>query len=155
MSDSGWSIVSYQDHREQQIGNVVKTQEARFQAAKIGWARLGTSRTQVAIEEPPRQPPPLLPPSATTTFTAPFPSAAGAPTSPKRRDSKKTAGKEFPRTEEGEKAERESRESYNLWCLYFLLTTGLAKGTSFGRKIKNSLLGGKNPYKAEKERQGD
>lgn len=145
--------MSYQDHREQQIDNVIKTQEARFQqAAKLGWARLGTSRTQVAIEDPPRQPPPLLPPSAITT--APVPSAAGAPTPPKRRDSKKAAAKEFPRTDEGEKAEREPRESYSLLRLDFLLTTGVAKGTSFGRKIKISLLGGKNPYKAEKERQG-
>lgn len=157
MSDSGWSLVSYQDNREQQIDHVIKAQEARLQqATKLGWARLGTSRTQVAIEEPPRLPPPLLPPSATTT--APFPSAAGAPTPPKRRDSKKAAGKEFPRAEDDEKAEREPCESYGLLCLDVLLTMGIAKGPSFGRKLKTSLLGGKNPFlsskAAEKEKQG-
>ncbi|KAF8599608.1 hypothetical protein BDV93DRAFT_297435 [Ceratobasidium sp. AG-I] len=144
MSDSGWSFVSLQEQHDQQIHNVIKTQEARIQQATggmLGWARLGASTTRVQIENsnPLPPPPPLLPPSG--AVGGPGSTAAGAPTPPKQRDSKKTAAKEFPRTEEGEKAGREP-----------------TKGASFGRRLKTSLLGGKKPVLpsnvTEKERPG-
>ena len=124
MSDSGWSLVSYQDQHEQQINDVIRTQEARLQqttSGVMGWARLGASTTRVQIENPNHlpPPPPLIPPSA--TIAAPAPTAAGAPTPPKQRDSKKTAAKEFPRTEEGEKAGREPSQSCLLLYSSFLI----------------------------------
>lgn len=161
MSDSGWSFVSYHDQHEQQIHDVIKTQEARLQQASggmLGWARLGASTTRVQIENPNPLPPPpaLLPLSA--TIAAPAPTAAGAPAPSKQRDSKKAAAKEFPRTEEGEKAGREPCEFCRLQYPDFVLTASLAKGPSLGRRIKTSLLGGKRPVLpdkvTEREKQG-
>ncbi|KAG8768809.1 hypothetical protein FRC12_005374 [Ceratobasidium sp. 428] len=130
--DSDWSVISF---HEQQVETARKKQEMIQESITASVAnlshrrRLGTSRTHYQMEQPPSEfgvpPPPPL--DASTTVSAPIPIPAAAP-STSRRSSKKPPPTAFPKTEENEKFEQPS------------------KGQSLGRKIRTSLLGGKNPF---------
>ncbi|KAG8758654.1 hypothetical protein FRC12_009947 [Ceratobasidium sp. 428] len=130
--DSDWSVISF---HEQQVETARKKQEMIQESITASVAnlshrrRLGTSRTHYQMEQPPSEfgvpPPPPL--DASTTVSAPIPIPAAAPPT-SRRSSKKPPPTAFPKTEENEKIEQPS------------------KGQSLGRKIRTSLLGGKNPF---------
>ncbi|KAG9095015.1 hypothetical protein FRC06_010228 [Ceratobasidium sp. 370] len=129
-SDS-WSIIS---RHEDQLDHTRKTQEMYYEASTSvanlsNMRRLGTSRTHYQMEEPAPgssvpPPPPLV---KSTSVSAPIPVPAVGSS---RRGSKKSPPTAFPRTEENEKME--------------------PKGNSLGRRIKTSLLGGKNPFLSNK-----
>ncbi|KAG9121827.1 hypothetical protein FRC07_002053, partial [Ceratobasidium sp. 392] len=133
--DSDWSIIS---HHEQQVEHVRKRQEMMYESTATSAAnlssmrRLGTSRTHYQMEQPdsgvsfPSSPP--LDPSP--PVSAPIPIPAAVPSS-SRRGSKKPPPTAFPKTEENEKVEQPVK-------------------TSLGRKIRTSLLGGKNHFLSNK-----
>ncbi|KAG8738965.1 hypothetical protein FRC10_006297 [Ceratobasidium sp. 414] len=133
-SDS-WSIIS---RHEQQLDQTRKTQEMYYEASTSvanlsSMRRLGTSRTHYQMEEPAPgtslPPPPPLVQSTYVSSPIPVPAAGSS-----RRASKKPPPTAFPKTEENEKVEREP-----------------AKGNSIGRRIRTSLLGGKNPFLSNKK----
>ncbi|ELU40401.1 hypothetical protein AG1IA_05556 [Rhizoctonia solani AG-1 IA] len=136
---SAWSIIS---HHEQEKEAALHKQAAileQHSATSSNGRRLGTSRTQVQMENPLPPPPPLISnPPLTAPGPIPIPSA--------HRDPKRAATKEFPTVgPDDDRSERrdEPRE--------------LIAKTSFVRRVRSSLLGGKNPFlsqnkAAEKER---
>ncbi|CAE6435265.1 unnamed protein product [Rhizoctonia solani] len=137
-SGSGWSIISF---HEQEKEVVIQTQAAILEqssAANLTRRRLGTSSTHVHIENPLPPPPPLIvnPPLAS-------PGPVAIPKS--QRNPKRNGTKEFPSAGPGDER-HEHRDQP-------------PKGNSFVRKVRSSLLGGKNPFSlqnkaAEREKQG-
>ncbi|KDN50529.1 hypothetical protein RSAG8_01027, partial [Rhizoctonia solani AG-8 WAC10335] len=136
-SGSGWSIISY---REQEKELVIQQQAAIFEqssAANLTGRRLGTSRTNVQMENPLPPPPPLImnPPLAS-------PGPVSIPKS--HRESRRNGTKEFPSA--GPSDERHEHRDQP------------PKGNSFVRRVRSSILGGKNPFlsqnkSAEREKQ--
>ncbi|CAE6508806.1 unnamed protein product [Rhizoctonia solani] len=135
-SGSGWSIISY---HEQEKEVVVQRQAAILEqssAANLTRRRLGTSSTHVHIENP-LPPPPLI---VSPTVASPGPKSV----SHTHRESKRNGTREFPSAAPGED-KYEHRDPP-------------PKGNSFVRKVRSSLLGGKNPFlsqnkAAEREKQ--
>ncbi|QRW04322.1 peptidase C65 otubain protein [Ceratobasidium sp. AG-Ba] len=134
-TDSDWSFVSHHEHqkesarRKQEI--LLQDAAATSAANQSNGRRLGTSRTQYQMEEPgtssvgfPSTQP--LVPSSPLSAPIPLPEAANGSS---RRGSKKPPPSAFPRTEDPDGNEREP-----------------SKPPSFTRKLRTSLLGGKNPF---------
>ncbi|EUC64841.1 peptidase c65 otubain protein [Rhizoctonia solani AG-3 Rhs1AP] len=136
-SGSGWSIISF---HEQEKEIVIQTQAALLEqssAANLTRRRLGTSSAHVHMENPLPPPPPLIinPPLAS-------PGPVAIPKS--QRGPKRNGTKEFPSA--GPSDERHEHRDQP------------PKGSSFVRKVRSSLLGGKNPFSlqnkaAEREKQ--
>ncbi|QRV90107.1 peptidase C65 otubain protein [Ceratobasidium sp. AG-Ba] len=134
-TDSDWSLISHHEHqkdsarRKQEI--LLQDAAATSVANQSNGRRLGTSRTQYQMEEPgtssvgfPSTQP--LAPSPPLSAPIPLPEAMNGSS---RRGSKKPPPSAFPRTEDPDGNEREP-----------------SKPPSFTRKLRTSLLGGKNPF---------
>ncbi|CAE7052375.1 unnamed protein product [Rhizoctonia solani] len=134
-SGSGWSIISLREH-EKEVA--IQRQAAILEqssTANLTGRRLGTSRTHVQVENPLPMPPLIVNPPLVSPGPVPIPNT--------RRESKRSGTKEFPSA--GPSDERpEHRDP--------------PPKNSFVRRVRSSLLGGKNPFlsqnkAAEREKQ--
>ncbi|CAE6351726.1 unnamed protein product [Rhizoctonia solani] len=137
-SASGWSIIS---HHEQEKDAALQKQAAILEHSNSTGSngrRLGTSRTYVQMENP-------LPPAPALISGPPLAAPGPIPIPSAHRDIKRGATKEFPTV--GQDDDRPERR-------------GEPPKNSFVRRVRSSLLGGKNPFlsqnkaaEKEKERQ--
>ncbi|CAE6450647.1 unnamed protein product [Rhizoctonia solani] len=132
--DSGWSIISAHEHEKDAVRHKQAAILEQSSAANLTGRRLGTALTHVQVENPL---PPLI-------VNPPLASPAPVPIPNTRREPKRHATKEFPSVDPGgEKPEHRDEPP---------------KGPSFVRRVRSSLLGGKNPFlsqnkSAEREKQ--
>ncbi|KAH7341819.1 peptidase C65 Otubain-domain-containing protein [Rhizoctonia solani] len=132
--DSSWSIISSHEQEQDAVRQKQAAIIEQSSAANLTGRRLGTSLTHVQMENPLPPPPPLI-------SNLPLASPGPVPIPNARRESRR---REFPSVDpSGEKPEHRDEPP---------------KGNAFVRRVRSSLLGGKNSFlsqnkSAEREKQ--